>query len=159
MNIFVLDTDIQKCAQYHADQHVVKMVLESAQMLGAVLNQHGIKTPYRSTHVNHPCTMWAGESLSNWRWLRKLALALNGEYRYRYEKDVDHKSAGVILELPEPPIDDIGLTEFAQAMPEKFRIPGDTVQAYRNFYRGDKIRFAKWTKREVPDWFQQQSIK
>ena len=84
MNIFVLDTDIEICSQYHADQHVVKMILESAQMLCTVLNKNGIRAPYRSTHSNHPCTLWAGASLENWRWLRDLALALNQEYRYRF---------------------------------------------------------------------------
>jgi len=155
VNIFVLDSDIQKCAEYHADQHVIKMILESAQMLCTVLNHHGIQTPYRSTHAKHPCTIWAGESLSNWRWLRDLTLALNTEYQYRYEKDIDHKSARVVMNLPEPPIKNIGLTPFAQTMPDEFKVDGDAVQAYRNFYIGDKSRFAKWTKREAPTWFAQ----
>jgi len=154
MNIFVLDKNIQKCAQYHADQHVVKMILEYAQMLCTVLYENGIDAPYKPTHRNHPCTIWAGESLSNWKWLRELALALNGEYKYRYDKITDHKSAIVAKSLPEPGIVDIGLTEFAQAMPEEYRVEGDAVQAYRNYYIGDKSRFAKWTKCEIPGWFQ-----
>lgn len=161
MNIFVLDTDIQTCSQYHADQHVVKMILESAQMLCTVLNKNGIRAPYRSTHVNHPCTLWAGQSLDNWRWLRDLALALNQEYGYRFDKEEDHKSALVARDLPEPPIANLGLTEFAQAMPEEYKVPGDAVAAYRRFYIGEKSRFVTWTKRPVPSWFeigQQNSI-
>ena len=153
MNIFVLDRDIPTCARYHADQHVVKMILESAQMLCTVLNQHGIETPYRSTHAKHPCTVWAGTSLSNWLWLRELALALNDEYRYRYTKEADHKSAMVVQGLPLPPIEDVGLTEFAQAMPDEYKVPGDPVRAYREFYHGEKAHFAKWTRREPPTWF------
>lgn len=153
MNIFVLDRDIRKCARYHADKHVVKMILESAQMLCTVLWKEGIEAPYKMTHVKHPCTLWAGESLGNWNWLRRLALALNDEYRYRFEKNVDHGSAVVVRGLPQPPLDDIGLTEFAQAMPEEYKVPGDPVAAYRRFYIGEKSVFAGWTRRRAPKWF------
>ncbi len=122
-------------------------------MLCTVLNQHGMEAPYRSTHVKHPCTLWAGESLANWRWLRDLTLALNAEYQYRYKTERIHKSAAIVMELPEPPIPDLGLTEFAQAMPDEFKVPGDPVQAYRSFYIGDKSRFVKWTKRDIPGWY------
>lgn len=153
MNIFVLDKNIRACAQYHADRHVVKMILESAQMLCTVLSENSIDAPYKPTHSRHPCTLWAGRSLSNWVWLRDLALALNQEYRYRFEKDRDHRSASVVDDLPLPPIDDLGLTEFAQAMPERYRVPNDAVRAYRAFYIGEKARFARWTGREEPPWF------
>ncbi|MBN2279157.1 MAG: hypothetical protein JXQ65_01100 [Candidatus Marinimicrobia bacterium] len=154
MNIFLLDKDIQKCATYHADQHVIKMILEYAQMLCTVLNENGLQAPYKSTHKKHPCTLWAGESLSNWKWLRDLGLALNDEYKYRYGKREDHKSAEIIRSLSEPPIPDKGLTEFPQAMPKEYQVAGDPVQGYRNFYLYDKIRFAKWSRRPVPEWFQ-----
>jgi hypothetical protein len=153
MNIFVLDTDIEKCAKYHADQHVIKMILESTQMLCTVLNQNGIPAPYRSTHVKHPCTLWAGVSLENWQWLRSLALNLNREYRYRFGRHRDHASAAVARELPRPPIKNRGLTEFAQAMPDEYKYPGDAVRAYRRFYIAEKATFATWTKRPIPDWF------
>ena len=138
MNIFVLDKDSQRCAEYHADQHVIKMILESTQMLCTVLNKLGIPAPYRSTHLQHPCTLWAGASLDNWLWLRTLALQLNEEYKFRFEKHKDHKSALVASELPEPPIAKQGLTEFAQAMPEEYKCPGDAVRAYRRFYVAEK---------------------
>ena len=149
----MLDRDIRKCARHHADQHVVKMILESAQMLCSVLWQHGIEAPYKRTHVKHPCTLWAGESLGNWRWLHRLALALNDEYRYRFNKSVDHNSAVVVRGLPQPHLKDIGLTEFVQAMPDQYKIPGDPVSAYRRFYVEDKSRFATWTRRRAPRWF------
>lgn len=155
MNIFVLDEDIQKCVQYHADQHVSKMILESAQMLCTVLNQLGVETPYRSTHIRHPCTVWTGESKSNWLWLRDLAIMLNDEFKYRFDRSSDHRSSHVVRELEEPKIADIGLTPFAQAMPDEYKVPGDAVRAYRNFYIFDKSRFATWTKREPPIWYQQ----
>lgn len=153
MNIFILDTNIRTCARYHADQHVVKMILESAQMLCTVVNQNGGASPYKSTHTRHPCTLWAGASLSNWKWLYRLAKALNDEYRYRYRRTTDHKSAGIVKALSPPLIDDIGLTEFAQAVPEIYRVPGDAVKAYRRFYIKEKSSFAKWTRRKEPIWF------
>ncbi len=153
MNIFVLDRDIRACARYHADRHVVKMILEGAQMLCTVSAKCGLEVPYRSTHVKHPCTLWTGRSLSNWRWLRKLVLQLNAEYRYRYRRTEDHASAVVARELTPPPVEDVGLTEFAQAMDERYKVPGDPVQAYRNFYVAEKRRFAAWTRRRPPKWF------
>ena len=72
MNIFVLDKDPKKAATQQIDKHIVKMPLESAQMLCAALARHGREdTPYKATHKNHPCTLWAGESQGNFRWLVK----------------------------------------------------------------------------------------
>ena len=153
MNIFILDQNIRLCARFHADQHVVKMILESTQMLCTVINQNGGRTPYKSTHINHPCTRWTARSLSNWHWLRRLALALNDEYRYRFRTSSDHKSACVLRELLPPDITDLGLTEFSQAMPEQYQVPQDPVEAYRRFYIVEKSRFAKWTRRKRPKWF------
>jgi hypothetical protein len=152
MNIFILDKNIEKCAQYHCDQHVVKMILESMQMLCTALNKKGFTTPYKSTHVKHPCVLWVEESFENFSWLKNLALALNAEYRFRFERDTDHKSISVLAEIANYKYHNRGLTEFAQAMPDKYKIPGDVVKAYRQFYLGEKMKFAKWTKRSTPEW-------
>lgn len=152
MNIFVLDEDIKKCAQYHCDQHVVKMILESVQIMCTALNKKGFSTPYKSTHVKHPCVLWTEESYENFIWLKNLALALNTEYQYRYQKKTDHKSIFVLDEISDYKYDNIGLTEFAQAMPDKYKVPGNAVKAYRQFYLGDKLKFARWTRRAVPRW-------
>ena len=153
MNIFVLDQDIERCARYHCDQHVSKMILESVQMLCTSLNKQGMETPYRSTHVSHPCVLWLSESRDNFDWLTELARALNREYRYRYRKEADHASVAVLNRLPENPFPRRGLTPFAQAMPEDYKVPDDAVQAYRNFYLGDKSVFARWTRRKEPWWW------
>ena len=152
MNIFVLDKNIEKCARYHCDQHVVKMILESVQMLCTALNKKEIITPYKSTHQNHPCVLWVERSFDNFSWLRNLAFALNNEYRFRFEKEVDHKSISVLNELFNHDYEKRGLTEFAQAMPEKYKVPSDPVRAYRQFYLGEKMAFAKWTRRSLPAW-------
>ncbi|MCK9503363.1 MAG: pyrimidine dimer DNA glycosylase/endonuclease V [Porticoccaceae bacterium] len=155
MNIFVLDTNIAKCARYHCDQHVVKMILESVQLLCTALNKKGFVTPYKSTHQNHPCVLWVEESYSNFVWLQKLTVALNKEYQYRYQTRKDHKSMVVLADIAAWVYEDIGLTPFAQAMPEQYKIPGDAVAAYRAFYRGEKMHFARWTRRRIPRWLTQ----
>ena len=152
MNIFVLDKNIKKCAQYHCDQHVSKMILESVQILCTSLNKQGFQTPYKSTRVKHPCVLWVEESYSNFLWLKQLAIELNNEFIYRYDKDKDHASIKVLTEIEVHTFTDKGLTEFAQAMPDKYKFKNDAVRAYRNFYRGEKVRFAKWTKRSAPKW-------
>ena len=152
MNIFILDNDIEKCAQYHCDRHVVKMILESAQMLCTALNKKGFTTPYKSTHIKHPCVLWVEDSYENFIWLKNLAVELNTEYRFRFEKDSNHKSISVLNEISDLNYKNRGLTEFAQAMPDEYKIDGDAVKAYRQFYVGEKMQFARWTKRSAPEW-------
>jgi hypothetical protein len=36
--------------------------------------------------------------------------------------------------------------------PDKYKIPGNAVKAYRQFYLGEKMKFAKWTRRRSPEW-------
>lgn len=152
MNIFILSKDPQKAAHYLCDKHVVKMVLESAQMLCSAFPSGD--APYKRAYYNHPCTKWARESQQNYRWLLGHAAALCIEYSLRYGKC--HKSWDAIqwcnnnhdkLGLP-----NVGLTEFAQAMPDEYKQPCP-VSAYRAYYNGDKHSFAKWRLGNVPDWF------
>ena len=152
MNIFVLDRNIKKCAQYHCDQHVVKMILESVQIMCTALNKKGFTTPYKSTHIKHPCVLWVEESYDNFLWLSELTLELNTEYQYRYEKNTDHKSLEVLTQIEALSYDSSGLTPFAQAMPNEYKVKNNAVRAYRKFYRAEKLAFAKWTKRKPPAW-------
>ena len=151
MNIFVLDTDPAIAAAYHCDQHVVKMILESAQMLCTALHIHGVATPYKPTHMKHPCTIWAAETHSNWLWLRQLAHHLNIEFKKRYQKEANHKSWDIIESLDETPIPSGPLTPFVQAMPDQYK-PADPVTAYRQFYREEKASFAQWLHTKTPAW-------
>jgi hypothetical protein len=153
MNIFVLDEDVEQCARDHCDQHVGKMILESAQLLCTALNEKGFETPYRSTHVRHPCTLWVGESFDNFQWLVRLSKALNEEYRWRYDKVKDHASIAVVVTIENLRFPSRGPTPFAQAMPEEYKDANDTVAAYRGFYCAEKSSFATWSKRQPPSWF------
>jgi len=155
MNIFVLDTDPQKAAKYHCDKHVIKLVVEAAQMLCTAIRCYGISNDklYKSTHLKHPCTQWVIESRSNAEWLLQLSFALCTEYTLRYGKV--HKTLDVLTEIADNQlllcISDIGMTPFAQAMPEQYKCE-DPVRAYRAYYIGEKKSFAKW-KNKMPDWF------
>ena len=151
MNIFLLDEDPKKCAEQHTDKHVVKMILESVQMMSSAVRIAGIDSGYRLTHKNHPCSIWVRKSLSNYNWLKQLVEELNAEYKYRYGKDINHKSYDVMKTLPEPNIPDIGLTEFALAMPEKYK-NDNAVVAYRNYYKGEKKHLFSWKMRKTPEW-------
>ena len=151
MNIFILDLNPYRAAEYHCDQHVIKMLLESAQMLCTIAQKYGCDAPYRPTHAKHPCTLWLEQSRTNWEWLVELSRGLNEEYKKRYNKHIDHKSWTVIQSLTCPSeLPDVGLTPFAQAMPEHYRNPNDVVQAYRAFYVGEKLTFATWKNSQTP---------
>ncbi|VGO16991.1 hypothetical protein PDESU_05585 [Pontiella desulfatans] len=152
MNIFVLDRDIETCAQNHCDQHVVKMILESVQLLCTALNKKGFETPYRSTHSKHPCVLWVESSYDNFMWLVQLTTLLNQEYRYRYGNEKDHASIAVLQQIEGMEYARAGLQPFAQAMPDQYKVPGNAVAAYRRFYRAEKMRFATWTRRPAPAW-------
>ena len=143
---------MEKCAEYMVDSHIIKMPLESAQILSTVCRKSGLQVGYKATHQNHPCVLWAGRSLSNWRYLKELTKAMNQEYRLRYNKKVDHKSFLVAEGLPEPVIPDIGLTEFALAMPEECKIVGNQIQSYRRYYMEHKQHLFRWKNRMVPWW-------
>lgn len=150
MNIFVLDTDLARCAQYHVDRHVVKMLLEYTQLLSTAVASTGVATRYKPTHVNHPCAVWVRESLENWLWLRELTYFLHDEYQFRYGNKT-HKSFLAMRELPEPDLIDVGLTPFAQAMPDQYR-SSNPVKAYREYYRYGKTHLFQWTGRPKPEW-------
>jgi len=151
MNIFLLDQDHSTNAEYHVDKHVVKMILESAQLLSSAVRVSGIDEGYALTHKNHPCAIWTRKSLSNWYWLKNLMYALNEEYKYRYNKRVNHKSFDIGWNLTYPNIEDIGLTPFVMAMPDKYKNT-DPFLAYRNYYVGEKSHLFSWKKREIPYW-------
>lgn len=154
MNIFIYDNDFETNAQYHCDKHVVKMITESNQILSAVHWLSGNEAPYKLTHQSHPCTLWAMQSKSNYEFLIELCMNLCIEYTYRYGRI--HKGEGVLFQISEIDIDlpDIGLTDFALAMPEQYRCK-DPVKSYRDYFNGDKQHIASWKNRPTPEWFRE----
>lgn len=151
MNIFAVDYDPKIAGMMLCDKHVPRMILESAQMLCSAVNYKAKEqvTPYKTTHINHPCTIWTRASKENFYWLVDHAKELNAQYRIRYGKRVNHKSWEIIKHTVKnsrqwiSALPDIGPTSFAQAMPDEYRNP-DAVQAYRAYYRTKD--FAQWQK-------------
>jgi hypothetical protein len=158
MNIFFLDQDPYKAAEYLCDKHVVKMVLESAQIMSTIWNEenpdHDLDFTYRSTHKNHPCVKWARKCFENYQWLSRHAIGLLVEYTHRYGKH--HKSGEVITKCcwaPDSVPINGEMTSPSQAMPDEYR-DSDPVVAYRKYYIEDKMKNidCRWTRREVPYW-------
>lgn len=153
MNIFAVDPDPDAAARALCDKHVVKMPLETAQMLCAVSWRFHVTAPYKPSFSRHPCTLWAGESNGNWEWLLQHGLALCHEYERRFWRT--HACQKVLLwcqqEGGRPPAGP--QTPFAQALPKELRSE-DAIAAYRAYYIRDKARFARWTlPSEPPLWW------
>lgn len=154
MNIFILHENPTKAAQMLCDKHVVKMTLETAQILCSVLHKHNISAPYRPTHKNHPCVLWTGESEENFLWTVEHGLALGEEYTFRYGKQ--HKSVSVIEEAfcqaDNVSFPQVERTPFVLCLPDQYKTVS-AVESYRTYYREDKKEFARWTKRQQPEWW------
>ena len=180
MNIFILDENPQIAAQMQCDKHVVKMIVESAQMLSTAhrvldgtewtdyaKNGRRIKrwkSPYqlmedllyKASFVGHPCTQWVMENDKNYYWLAEHALELCREYGKRYKKI--HKTDDMLslIRYRKPvniPIAD-DITPFAQAMPDEYKNE-DAVKAYRAYYLGEKTGFAEWKYSDTPTWYEE----
>jgi hypothetical protein len=177
MNIFYLDADPKTCAEMHVDKHVVKMILEYAQLLSTThrvldgtpqvgLSKSGRKQTtlvlpdardlelYRATHVNHPSAVWVRQSKQNYEFLYDLWLKLMTEYTHRYKKV--HACERLIPALSSTPTNiPVGVfTQPTPAMPDAYKVPGDSIQSYRNYYNGDKRRMFNWRDRTQPSWTQ-----
>lgn len=172
MNIFVLENTHDQNVKSYVDKHVIKMILETAQLLCTTHHQLGSAQEwmYRQTHVNHPCAIWVRKSLDNYKWLVELGLELCKEYTYRFGKV--HKTTSILLQLKHtlPNIESKGLTSFALCMPDEYKVLinqgvinfvhgnsenqnlESTVESYRNYYIGEKTELFKWTKRDQPKW-------
>ena len=147
MNIFYLDKDPVIAASYHADKHVVKMILENAQMMSTVLHLKGYCSPYKPTHKHHPCTVWAMNE-DNYAWIYELFVALLNEYTIRYGKV--HKCAQYLVNFT--PIGDSSKhTKPALAMPDEYKTDCP-VESYRTYYINDKKYMAKYKMGNVPYW-------
>lgn len=146
MNIFFLHLIPSICAIYHVDRHVVKMILETAQLLCTAIWVSGKEAPYKKTHENHPSAIWARKSKANWLWLKKLGIALCEEYRFRYGKI--HKSESIIRALECPELPDDEFTSPTPAMPDKYKCDC-SLKSYRNYYLFGKVHLHLWKTRHA----------
>ena len=177
MNIFFLDESPAKCAELHCDKHVVKMILETAQLLSTAhrildgtevvgksasgRNQKQWQLPderenvlYKATHINHPSAVWVRKNTATYIWTWSLFKALCDEYTYRYGKV--HKCASMITAFESFP-NNLPFGNFVQPPPcmggyEYCIVEGDSVESYRRYYRAAKSKMSKWTDRPVPEF-------
>jgi len=178
MNIFYLDSDTKRCAQYHCDKHVVKMIIEYAQLLSTshrvldgkeyidlTSNNRKIKRwlmndekyengLMKATHVNHPSNVWVRQSKENYNWLVELWNCLLLEYTNRYNKyHACMKYNDILKHIPKNIPENIEFTEPPPTMPDYCKVQNNSIQSYRNLYNNEKNKFAKWTNIEKPGWF------
>lgn len=179
MNIFYLHSNPRTCAEMHVDKHCVKMILEYAQLLSTahrvldgvpatghsrsgrkhttytLTNHYNNEILYAATHINHPSAIWVRQSKQNYMWLAELLQTLCSEYTYRYGKIHKVERTGLMQLLKDQLPKNLLLSPFSEptpAMPDHYKIAGDSVQSYKNYYLGDKQRLFFWKKRAVPSW-------
>jgi len=176
INIFYVDEDPMDAAQALVDKHVVKMILESAQLLSTahrVLDGQEIEgksatgrkarrwilpdarddVMYAATHINHPSAVWCRTSVRNYDWLVDHFYALMREYNHRYNKT--HKCYGELSYMLQSPPHNLKAwewTEMPSCMAEEYIISKDPIINYRNYYREGKKNLHKWTNRQPPEW-------
>lgn len=175
MNIFYLSPKPGRCARWHCDKHVVKMILESCQLLYIAHHIHGEsrrveetapicattgKRGYKKTHSKHPSAIWTAESLPHYIWLCLFTLALVKEHAYRFGPKREH-ACKVHLDwlFANPPKALLSQMKWLRdpppAMPDEYKVEGDSVMSYRAFYSGSKRErgLLKYTKRHMPHIF------
>jgi hypothetical protein len=152
MNIFYLDRDPVIAASHMYDKHKVKMILESAQMLCTAHRYYGNEdVPYKTAHLNHPSSIWCRENSRQYYWLFDHMLALGKEYTNRYKRIhlsitkcfpyLQYTPVGMPLGGPfnEPP----------QCMPDEYKVPGDSLSAYWNYYEQDKVKIKNKNEQKI----------
>jgi hypothetical protein len=144
MNLFYLDRDPVEAARMQCDRHVVKMILETAQMLStAHLELDGIQVAYKATHKNHPSTVWVRSSAAAYAWAFKHLMGLSDEYTRRYGKV--HKTIrenAIALSVPPVNIDvQAAFVEPPQCMYDECK-RDDTVLAYQVYYNAKADEWA-----------------
>ena len=159
MNIFYLDSDPRTAAEYHCDKHVVKMILETAQLLCTahrVLDGDDFVPAmfYKATHKNHPSAVWIRSGVDQYRWGYDLFCFLLQEYNYRYGKiHACDKFVFPLIQNPQKIDYDALWSPPPQCMPDDCKNLSAPVAAYRKYYMTHKKDIARWTKREVPSWY------
>jgi|DEB0MinimDraft_6_1074348.scaffolds.fasta_scaffold166029_1 hypothetical protein len=156
MNIFYLDSDPFEAATLQCDRHVVKMILESAQLLSTAHHELGSTAPYKTTHKNHPSAVWVRRSYLHYAWLYKHFIGLCAEYESRYNKT--HKSWHTCAEALQNAPTRIAVMPFEeppQCMPDECKVPGDSVKAYKKYYI---LKNEEWTKVGRPMTWKQTAL-
>jgi len=173
MNLFILSLIHKECAEMMMDKHISKMIIEAVQMLSTakrMLDADGVISEeldlYKMSHKNHPVSIWIRTSLENYIWTLNMVEAMHNEWKYRYGHPIEkihssYRVAEILAYCPpnENQFPQKGLTQFALAMPDKYKVEGDAVESYRKYYQcQDKQRFASWKNRDIPNWYVRENI-
>ena len=176
INIFFLSYCPKQSAKWMVDKHVVKMILESAQLLSTAhrvldgkLVEGKTKTGrkkkvyefsdnrndmYAATHINHPCAIWTRESSVNYLWLYDHFCALLEEYHFRYNKvHACEKMRFLLSHIPKNIPKTNEMTPIKCAMDASYIISDDAIENYRNYYKTGKTHLMSWKRRLPPVWF------
>lgn len=177
MNIFYLDSNPKICAQMHCDVHCNKMVGEYCQILSTahrILDgKEAIKTDNKGreslvwqlpndldeillpvSEPSQPINEWVRQSIGNYEWACSLLVETCNEFEIRNGKThilVREGLVGALKAIPKN-IPNGAFTEPPQAISDKFKIEGETIKAYRNFYKSKGEKLLKWRKTKAPDW-------
>jgi len=158
VNIFFTSPDPVECAQALDDKRLVKMPVESVQMLSSAIYRHGGTPVYRVAWTKHPCTIWSGDSRENFEWHLAHLQAMNDEFKLRYGKDHGSYVAGYeSLKAQAERLGISSLTNFPNCSLSKEEL--DVHKAYRmgffEKWKKDK-RPPRWTNRKPPEWWTNQ---
>ena len=167
MQIFFIDTNPVAAARALCDTHVVKMPVEALQLLATAHHRLGwpppLKvdgTPYKPIKQGKELADWVCEADGNRRWLVNHALACCMVYAERYGKT--HGAQAEIGKMRRRYMDRPAgePTPFPRrwstgAPVEVLDAIGDTVEAYREYYRwkvASKPGRFRWVRGECPGW-------
>lgn len=181
MNIFYLHKDPETCAMMHNDKHVVKMILEYAQLLSTAhrvldgieetgLSKSGRKQKvwrlndvredfiYKASHINHPSAKWVRHYAGHYSWLFSMWVHLLNEYTHRYGKvHSAERLVPYLAMIPKNIANDVEWSAPWRAMPDEYKksrkLPDYTIESYRAYYLGEKVKMSRWTNRPMPQWF------
>jgi len=164
MNIFYLDPSPRRSVDFMSDKHIVKMVLESAQLLCTAHQILDSKTHidgvelYKVAHKNHPSSIWVRSNKHHYNWLYEHFVELSNEYTQRYKKT--HTTYSKLSHVLSTPPENIPQKKFElppQCMPDQYKNKS-TVKAYLTYYaneklfnNGDKKRFARQLRKLKKD--------
>jgi hypothetical protein len=177
MNIFYVNSDPEVAARSMVDRHVVKMILETAQLLSTAhrvidgeeyvgQTQTGRKAKrwrlsgnadaimYAATHINHPSAVWVRENSANYAWLYDHLLALGREYTYRYGRThltID-KLKDILKDAPANITQSKVMTKMPSCMDKQYIVSLDPIINYRNYYNYGKTDLLRWSNRPPPQW-------
>ena len=177
MNIFYVNSDPEVAARSMVDRHVVKMILETAQLLSTAhrvidgeeyvgQSQSGRKAKrwrlsgnvdaimYAATHINHPSAVWVRENSANYAWLYDHLLALGREYTHRYGRThltID-KLKDILEDAPENIEQSNVMTKMPSCMDKQYIVSLDPITNYRNYYNYGKTDLLRWSNRPPPQW-------